>query len=347
MLRRDEVRAPLLEALAGFDRLILLGDVLELRHGPVRDALSSARDVFRDLAAALGAGRQIIIVPGNHDHHLLGPWLERRARKAPAPPLGLQSAVDWRAGETLATLARWLAPVSVEVAYPGVWLRQDVYAMHGHYSDRHTTVPMLERLGAGAMARIIHEPARGPQRAEDYEATLAPIYAWIHAIAQSGGAQAGSSSHGASAQAWRALSGSGRGRSLRRRTLAAAFPSLVAGLNRARIGPLRADLSGIELRRAGLRACAEVVSRLRVDAQYVIFGHTHRAGPLRDDDRSEWRAPAGAELVNIGCWVHEPGFLGTAPQQSPYRAGFGAVVGDEGGPELVNLLDSLRATGHT
>ena len=34
VLRRPELRAALLEELAGVDRLVLLGDVLELRHGP-------------------------------------------------------------------------------------------------------------------------------------------------------------------------------------------------------------------------------------------------------------------------------------------------------------------------
>jgi hypothetical protein len=338
VLRGPEVRAALLHALAEFDRLVLLGDLLELRQGPVRDALGTSEAVFRDLAAALGSGRQIIIVPGNHDHHLLGPWLERRSRQAPPPPLGLQTAVDWRAGETLATVVRWLAPVEVEVAYPGVWLRSDAYAMHGHYADRHTTVPMLERLGAGAMARIVREPADGPRRAEDYEATLAPIYAWIHAVAQTTAPHVGVD--GASAHAWRALSGRGRGGGVRRRTMIAAFPILVAALNRAGLGPLRADLSRAELRRAGLRAFSDVLSRLGVDATHVIFGHSHRAGPLAGDDPSDWRSSTGARQINTGCWVHEPGFLGAAPHTSPYRVGFGAVLDGDAAPELVNLLDA-------
>jgi hypothetical protein len=35
VLRRPELRADLLERLAGVDRLVLLGDLLELRHGPI------------------------------------------------------------------------------------------------------------------------------------------------------------------------------------------------------------------------------------------------------------------------------------------------------------------------
>jgi len=322
---------------------VLLGDVLELRHGPLADALDAARPVLTAIGEALGPGREVVIVPGNHDHHLLGAWLERRGRERSPAPLGLESAVDWEDGDTLAVLAGWLAPAEVRVAYPGVWLRDDVYAIHGHYGDRHTTIPMFERLGAGAMARIVGEPPGGPGRAEDYEAILAPIYAWVHAIAQYGGPDLGRSSHGASAQAWQAL-GAGRrrgGRTVRRRAMVAAFPALVAALNRARLGPLRADLSGEELRSAGLRAIGEVVTRLRVDASHVIFGHTHRAGPLPGDDRSQWRAPFGARLLNTGCWVYEPGFLGERPNESPYRAGFCVTVESGGPAEVTNLLDPV------
>lgn len=359
----------LLDALEGYDRLVLLGDIVELRQGPVREALAAGEQALRAIGAALGPGREVVIVPGNHDHHLLSAWLERRARRRPPPPLGLEMAVERKAGETLATMARWLSPATVRSAYPGVWLRDDVYAMHGHYGDRHTTVPMLERLGVGAMARIVGEPAAGPLRAEDYEATLAPIYAWIHAVAQwRGGAEAGGSgqagalagaalagpalegpaledpalgrpSAGVSAHAWQLLTGGDGRRSWRRRGMIAGFPMLIAVLNRAGLGPLRADLSGPELRRAALRGFGEAVWRLQVPANHVIFGHTHRAGPLAPDDRSEWQAPGGARLINSGCWVHEHAFLGPDPRTSPYRAGFAVSVPDHGPPELRCLLD--------
>jgi hypothetical protein len=322
---------------------VLLGDVLELRQGPQREALLAAKDVLQAVGAALASGTQVIIVPGNHDHRLLGPWFERRAREGARPALGAQSRVDWRAGEPLAELAGWLAPAELEVCYPGYWLREDVYAFHGHYADRHTTVPMLERLGAGAMAAIVGEGPAGPRSAEDYERVLAPLYAWLDAVAQAGGPMLGRSSHGASTQAWRALAGSGRRRSVRGRAAAAAFPVLIAALNRSRIGPLSADLSSAGLRCAGLRAIGEVLLRLGVDARHVIFGHTHRAGPLASDDRSEWRAIVGAQLTNVGSWVHEPNFLGSEPRRSPYRPGFCIKLGDDGPPKLGNLLDGARS----
>jgi predicted phosphodiesterase len=342
LLRSASVRGPLVEKLAGVSRLVLLGDVVELRHGPVRDALSTAREALEALGAAVGADGEIVIVPGNHDHHLLDAWLERRSRSRPPERLRLCAQVAWQRGEPLASIARFLEPARVRACYPGVWLRDDVYATHGHYCDRHTTVPMLERLGAGVMARLVRD--HGPSSAEDYERVLAPIYSWINAVAQWGGPELGESSHGASAQAWRALAGSGSGRRrrpVRRRAVIAAFPAAVRLMNRLGLGPLQSDVSAVELRRAGLRAFGEVCARLSVDASWVVFGHTHRAGPLPDDDRSEWLTPAGGALINSGCWVHEPGFLGRDPRNSPYRAGFCVWVPDEVGrpPELLNLLD--------
>jgi predicted phosphodiesterase len=342
VLGRPELRAALLEAIAQCDRLVLLGDVIEFRQGRRRDALAAASGVLDEFGAALGPGRRVVIVPGNHDHQLVLPAFERRSRSGPPRALDLQSGIGWQAEEPLAVLAQALAPAEVQAVYPGVWLRPDVYATHGHYGDRHTTVPMLERVGAGLTARAVREPPAGPRAIEDYEAALAPMYAWIDAIAQLRAADLGAGSDGASAKAWRAIASKGRRGGVRARAIALGFPALIAALSRTPIGPLRADLSGVELRRAGLRAFGESLSRLEVAAAHVIFGHTHRAGPLPSDDQSEWRAPGGAKLINTGCWVHEPHFLGRSPGQSPYRSGFAAWVGDGGPPELVNLLDGRR-----
>jgi hypothetical protein len=339
LLRREQPRAALSAELARTDRLVLLGDVLELRQGPLAGAVAAARPVLSELAAALPEHAEVVLVPGNHDHHLLSAWLERSALDGGPPELRLETPVDWVAGETLALLAQSVGARRARAAYPGVWLRDDVYAIHGHYVDRHTTVPMLERLGAGAMGRVVGEPAGGPRAVEDYEATLAPLYAWIHEIAQHDGPRPRRSTPGASVRAWQTLAGGSGRRSFRRRALIATFPALVFALNRAGLGPLHADLSGPELRRAALRAFGEVVARLSVDAPYVVFGHTHRAGPLERDDRSQWRAPTGSSLWNTGSWVHEPAFLGDDPRSSPYRPGFAVVVEDDGPPALVNLLD--------
>src|SRR5580698_4492843 len=85
LLRRAELRAPLLEAIADVDRVVLLGDALELRHGPMREAMDAARPFFEDLGRALD-GRELVIVPGNHDHALIEPWLARRGEEHEPPP---------------------------------------------------------------------------------------------------------------------------------------------------------------------------------------------------------------------------------------------------------------------
>ncbi|MBV8956611.1 MAG: metallophosphoesterase family protein [Solirubrobacterales bacterium] len=333
VLRRERERAALVAVLRDYERLVLLGDVLELRHGPLRAALAQAEPVLRSLGSAVD---EVVVVPGNHDHGLLRGWLERRDSAS----LGLQSAVEWDPREALGAVVESLAPARVRVAYPGVWLRQDIYAIHGHYGDRHNTVPIIERLGAGVTVRLTGEPEGGPLRAEDYEAALAPMYAWIETVAQMGGMRGSGGDGSFQVTAWRALTGAGGPGGLRRRGLVVGFPAIVAGLNRIGIGPLRADVSAAELRRAALRAFGEVVARLGVPATHVIFGHTHRAGPLPEDDEGEWTTPAGTRLLNTGSWVYERGYLGDFPRASPYRPGFAAIVGDEGPPQLVNLLDA-------
>lgn len=344
MLREPDGRAALERAVGGFDRLVLLGDVVELRHGPVRDALAAAGEPLRAVARALAPGAEVVIVAGNHDHQLVESWAQRLAVDGPPSPLGSEVAVDWREGEPLERLAQLLAPARVRVAYPGVWLRDDIYATHGHYLDLHMTVPTLERLGAGVMRRIVALDGAGPRAVEDYEAVLAPIYAWIHALAQRADPDRSGMLHGGSVRGWRALTGPGRRRGMRGRAVAAAWPVGVLVLNALGIGPLRSELSGAELRRAGLRAFEQVLERLGIPADHVIFGHTHRAGPLAGDEPSEWRTPLGVRLINSGCWVREPAFQGPDPSRSPYRPGFGVVVSDDGPPRLVNLLDEPVGT---
>jgi hypothetical protein len=95
------------------------------------------------------------------------------------------------------------------------------------------------------------------------------------------------------------------------------------------------------LSRAGLRATAQVVNGLGVSAPYVIFGHTHRAGPLPGDDETDW-ATAGGRMINAGCWVYDRQFVGERPNASPYWPGTCVVLGDSDAapPELRRLLGS-------
>jgi predicted phosphodiesterase len=339
VLRREELRVPLLAALQDVDRLVLLGDVLELRHGPARDALAAARLFFADLGRAL-AGRELVLVAGNHDHAFVAPWLARRGELPSPAPLGLEQRLEpAETSPLLARLAAWTPDVRVSGAYPGLWVRPDVYATHGHFLDCHLTVPTLERLSVGAMSRLLRRPAGAFATVDDYEGVTGPVFAWRDAVARD--AQTGSLLNGmATVGAWQALSArrAGTRRTLRQRALAGAFPLAIAALNRAGLGPLRADISAGELRRAGLVAMGEVAARLRLGDAYVIFGHTHRAGPLPGDRPEEWRGRAGARLVNSGCWTYSPVFLGSPSGESPYWPGACVVVEDSGPPTLERLL---------
>ena len=132
------------------DRLVLLGDVLELRERPWREVLDAATPALS--GPRRGAARvtaSIVLTVGNHDHGLLAPRAAAACgRRAAAGAAGAEAEVG-----ALGRASRWSASARrsgaerVRVCYPGVWLRDDVYATHGHYLDRHTTVPTLERLG--------------------------------------------------------------------------------------------------------------------------------------------------------------------------------------------------------
>jgi hypothetical protein len=169
---------------------------------------------------------------------------------------------------------------------------------------------------------------------------LAPLYAWAWAAAQRAPKGSMGAGAGRAGQAYALLEGDGH-KPVRLRLLAAAFPLGIRGLNLLGIGPLSADLSGASLRRNALRAFGEVVRRLDIEAEHVIFGHSHRTGPLPGDDLSEWEAPTGSQLTNTGNWVDEALFLSGSGPESPYWPGGAVVVSDTGPPEVLRLLDDL------
>jgi hypothetical protein len=206
LLSRAEVRSALFDALEDIDRLVLLGDVLELRHGPHRQALAGAREFFTELGRVF-AGREVVVLAGNHDHALVEPWLERRRELADPGLLGSEQCFTAaEASPMMGALAEWAAPARLSAAYPGLWVRPDVYATHGHYLDCHITVPTMERLGIGAVARMQHRPEHSLRSVDDYEAVTAPVFAWIDAMAQQ--APTGATLNGSSTvRAWRALGG--------------------------------------------------------------------------------------------------------------------------------------------
>jgi len=337
LVRRADVRERLLEALAQADRVVLLGDTLELRERPAPEVLELARPLLDGLAQAT-AGKELVLVPGNHDHELVAPAVEA-ARLDVGGPLAPDTRFDPRVPELTRRLTERLAQTDVVLAYPGLWLREDVYATHGHYLDRHLTVPRMECVLGSAVARFAGPPTGDASPADRYEAALAPIYAFAHSVAQSprritkGGT--------VSRDVWRRSNPDGRttlaGLALGR----VAIPAAVAALNAAGLGPFRTDISSAELRRSGLRAMAETIEAMGVKAGHVIFGHTHRAGP-REGEAEEWRAAGGARLTNTGSWIYEGVFLdGTGPE-NPYWPGRVTWLRDSGPPEQAQVLEGLE-----
>jgi predicted phosphodiesterase len=352
LLRRPEFREALWAELEGADEVVILGDALELRDRPLSEVLALARPFFEELGTAIGTGR-VVVVPGNHDHHLLDDWLERRDLEG-AGPLGLEQRVPLQSGP-MAQLITAMGRTPIELAYPGLWLRPGVYATHGHYLDRHLTVPTFERLAVAAVERVLGglrevsgEPGSaaesGTASAEDYERIQAPVYAFLFALAQAGSTGERLSGTNPSARVWQALGGGyGRAAKLRGWLLGTvALPGAVGVANRLGLGPVRSDLSPGAITRAGLLAIGEVTRRLGIEADHLIFGHTHRRGPMRGE--AGWRMPEGTRLWNTGSWVYAPGLLGRTATESPYWPGTVAVLEGERTPKLHHLLDDRSRT---
>lgn len=170
-------------------------------------------------------------------------------------------------------------------------------------------------------------------------AALAPIYAWMHALTQRHDRAVVSAGAGASARAWVALAGEGRQRHpLRTLALGGGFGVTVALLNAIGLGPLDRRLTGDALRSGYLYGIREVIRRLDIDAPYVLWGHSHRAGPLPRDDRAEWTTHAGGAILNTGSWVYQPHFLTERPGDSPYWPGMAVLIDGAEPPRLLRLL---------
>ena len=342
MLRRPGALERLIAALEGADRLVLLGDTLELRERPVAALLELVRPLFEALAPTL-AGKRVTLVPGNHDHQLGQPWLARA--QLAGRPLGSENEWTVTVDETdgpAGVLASWLPRSEVTLAYPGLQLEDGTYATHGHYLDLYLTVPRVESIAASVVARLGGRTADCTS-ADDFEAVVAPIYGFHAGMAE--GASGAALARGAtvSRSVWRRATGDGRvGRLLVGRVT---IPAAVTTLNRLKIGPFSATLSGEELRRAGLLAMGRVAETLAPDAEHVLFGHTHRAGPLPGDDWAEWSTLSGTRLWNSGNWYLESTFVSGMAERSPYWPG--TIVWLEPGraPRIENALRGYAAAG--
>jgi len=316
VLRRPVALQALLRALERVDRLVLLGDVVEMLEGRPRVAMGIAEPVLGEIGATLGHGREVVVVPGNHDHLLMRPWL--RKRRLDGRPLGLATRVPVSSGEWLKQLSAMLSPARVQVRYPGVWVADRVWATHGHYLDRH-----LVRDRRRQLTRPV--PERGVTAWHYEDASGASLAALSAILATSLPESIGEPLDRAAGLA---------------RSATTAMLPLAAALLTGALAPLSAGALGLQFRRRGLPAMAEVAQRLHVRADHVIFGHLHRMGPRWEDDLGEW-SPGDARraLYNSGCWVYEPLLLAGARPPQPYWPGGAVLVEGDGAPRTLGLLD--------
>ena len=324
LLERDVLRRPeALEALVAevqrSDRLVLLGDTIELLEGRARQATEVARPVLTAFGQALGRGGHAVVVPGNHDHALIRSWI-RRQISTPGG-LALDDQVPRSASTLLSDLTGWLEPASVEVRYPGLWLTPDTFATHGHYCDR----LLLE---ASGLSRRERPERRTPS---DYERSPGTDAGGVEQpLGEVLPPAIGDSLDSAGGQIRRAmLSGIPR------------LASLPGARNVADLASLAME-QGLH-RRAAIPAMAEASRQLGIDSTFLVFGHIHRRGPLPDDPEGMWRPDTnGPRLLNTGSWVYDSALVGM-PTGRPrsYRPGGAVILDGDGPPRCDYLLDDV------
>ncbi|MFT4034713.1 MAG: metallophosphoesterase [Patulibacter sp.] len=310
LLRRPVVLDRLIAALRGIDRLVLLGDTLELVETPADEALAASQPVLRAIGAALGPDREVVILAGNHDYALVKPWV--RQRLAGGVPIGADEAVPIDATPQLAAVAGWLAPASVQVRYPGVWLTEGLWAHHGHYIDRH----LLRR-------PLLHGEAISTA---DYERAMSVPPA--HLTSQF--------SSRLPAPLGRMIDGGGQ---LLTRLVSLVRPFAGAIPGTALVAPIATRIIARQFEAAALPALAAVTEHVAPEARQVAFGHVHRGGPQPRDLPARWSA-GGRRLWNTGSWVYEPILLTGAGPEHPYWPG-GALLIDGAEVSAIRLLDDV------
>ena len=300
VLREPAALAALVAALADVDRLVLLGDTVELLEGRPREAMAVAEPVLRALGAALGPEREVVVVPGNHDRALIRAWLDRQAAR-----LAPETEVPSTASAELAAVVAWLAPARVSITYPGLWLAEGVWATHGHYLDRHLLPQSAYGIARGRLGRGPRE-SRTPH---DYE--KGPHLTGLEGL----------------------LTGH------LPRLLSAVAEEVISAarvLSMGALAPFASRILGRQMLRAAIPAFAAVTASLRPEAHTAVFGHVHRLGPLPGDDPADWDGPP--RILNTGSWVHDPVLLARAGASHPYWPGGAVLVGDDGHPQAVSLL---------
>jgi Calcineurin-like phosphoesterase len=330
VLRDAGIRRVLFEEIADADRLVLLGDVVELRNLPVGTSLERSRPFFEELGAVLG-DTEVVLVPGNHDARLAEPLLDGLSISGERtlelehrhPPTSSPAAL----------IDGWLGPARLQLAYPGIWLRDDVYATHGHYMDAHLMLPRAECIAAALMARL-SQPLPARTTPPDYERILRPLYGLAYGLAQV--LPIRRRRNGPFERAWEVLAGEERNRTIATRAARVGFPLAIRGLNGLLRADFTPDVSTQAIFRTGVDAAVELAVRLGIDDVHIVTGHSHRGGPLPSE--AEWELPRGGRLHNTGSWVFATAFHHPGRPPSPYWPGTVTWLENDNPPHRVQLL---------
>lgn len=349
------------EQLDGIDHIVLLGDILDLRFQRLEDALLLATPFLAMLGDALRGARQprVTYIPGNHDYHYAGRLIEAEQERA------IEAGEAFSLGQVVAPpdffLSRQLArlignDVEVRFAYFYDVLESaegPILLIHGHYLDLHlgaAPARLLSLLQASIAAAGQTFTGLSPDL---YEAILRPQYELLHWIGQSpGGGQIQS-------RIYERLRGgappSTRLRQIRRAALRGA--ASVGG----RVGVALAETLANRIVKGGLSLTSpareaqteaaiyafnlslqELEPYLPRGMRSIIFGHTHRPGPLEEvDTLDDWKVRLHGQetiVMNSGSWLYDSGKARRADERPQRWPGTFILIPNQGPPRLVQVL---------
>jgi UDP-2,3-diacylglucosamine pyrophosphatase LpxH len=191
LLREDFFLERLAPTLEGIDELIFLGDLFDFLFGSVGEAVDAGDSLLRLIAESL-AGKRLVFLAGNHDHHLVHRDFENRleaqlaAGRAPllsGEPAQVSDSPG--PGYFRSFLARRLPGIEIEIAYP-TYSFAGVLCTHGHYLDPHAR--LAGSRGDRLLTRVLWGIATGgpedPKTIGDYESTITLLTEWLYIAAQ-------------------------------------------------------------------------------------------------------------------------------------------------------------------
>jgi UDP-2,3-diacylglucosamine pyrophosphatase LpxH len=342
LLREEFFLERLAPRLEGVDELIFLGDLFDFLFGSLGEAVESSGGLLALIAEKL-AGRRLVFLAGNHDHHLVHRDAENQLEaalaagavpgNAPPPPVEPPGPAFFQS-----FLERRLPGVEVEIAYP-TYSFAGVLCTHGHYLDPHARLSGSR--GSRLLTRALWAIAAGgpeePKCIEDYESVTTLLTEWLYVAAQmphgthaqqnvfraaQRGARLGSTLalpvRGARRLAEELRSrGIGDGEANGELPSSEHFDAVVRdeAARQAREQPLASPpfsrpiypeptvISRSDPTEHALEAFARVVANLGWDREVEQIVFAHTHQPLADVRSASGRS---TRYWNSGCWIYEP-----------------------------------------